>query len=231
MFTVIDNGIGIDIQDECKLFKPYATLEAARELHKEGAGLGLYVCRLLCTELEGKIFLTKRLENGKTGFTVEINVKYDLVALTKKEYELKERSKKTAKKPKIIFYDDSLYYFAALENILHEKLKLNKNAKIYQSGLTIARKILDSYNKVNYNQVALVVIDYKMSGLNACDLILWTREFLKDKEVKIQDYPVFVFREEGFKLLDKEKRKKLTALGINDLQVFEKVTDAKQMDA
>ena len=89
------------------------------------------------------------------------------------------------KKPKIIFYEDSLYYFAALENILHVEMKLKKHTKICQSGLTIARKILELYNKAHYNQVALVVIDYKMSGLNACDLILWTRGFMRENEVKI----------------------------------------------
>lgn len=86
MFTVIDNGIGIDRADECKLFKPYSTLEAAKELHKEGAGLGLYVCQLLCTELRGWIFLNKRLNYGKTGFIVEICVEYDIVSLTRKEF-------------------------------------------------------------------------------------------------------------------------------------------------
>ena len=133
-------------------------------------------------------------------------------------------------KSKIIFYEDSLYYFAALENILHEEMKLKKHAKICQSGLIIARKILKFYNKRGCNQVALVVIDYKMSGLNACDLILWTRTFMREHEVKIEDYPVFVFREEGFDLLDKEQRNKLTDLGIKDRPVFEKVTDAKQME-
>ena len=92
MFTVIDNGIGINPEDELKLFKPYATLQAAKDLHKEGAGLGLYVCRLLCTELSGNICLNQYLDYGKTGFTVEILVKFDLVAMTKKEFELKERS-------------------------------------------------------------------------------------------------------------------------------------------
>ena len=53
---------------------------------------------------------------------------------------------------------------------------------------------------------------------------------MRDHEVKIEDYPVFVFREEGFDQLDKEQRDKLTDLGIKDRPVFEKVTDAEQMD-
>ena len=130
---------------------------------------------MLCTELNGKIFLNQHLIYGKTGFTVEILVKFDLVALTRKEVELRERSLHSNQKLKIIFYEDSLYYFAALEKILHEEMMLKKHAKICQNGLIIARKILEYYNKVRYNQVALVVIDYKMAGLSACDLILWTR--------------------------------------------------------
>ena len=140
----------------------------------------------------------ERLDFGKTGFNVEIRVKYDIVALTRKEIDLRKASNKLLKKPKIFFYEDSLYYFAALENILHEEMKLNKHVKICQSGLIIARKILDYYNKARHNQVALVVVDYKMVGLNACDLILWTREFMKDNGVKNIDHPVFVFRKEGF---------------------------------
>ena len=43
---------------------------------------GIHTAETSC----GHIFLNKRLDYGKTGFTVDIRVEYDIVALTRKEF-------------------------------------------------------------------------------------------------------------------------------------------------
>lgn len=99
--------IGIDLNDECKLFKPYTKIKSAKKLNEEGSGLGLYVCRLLRTELNGNIFFNQHLNYGKTGFSVETIEKIVVAAITRKEIKRLEISKATHSKPKIIFYEDS----------------------------------------------------------------------------------------------------------------------------
>lgn len=50
MLSVIvqDNGIGIRVEDQDKLFQPFETLEDSKQLNPNGTGLGLYVSKLLC---------------------------------------------------------------------------------------------------------------------------------------------------------------------------------------
>ena len=52
---VIDWGIGISTEDTKVIFQPFVTLKAARDIYAAGAGLGLYICKCLCKELNGSI--------------------------------------------------------------------------------------------------------------------------------------------------------------------------------
>ena len=45
-----------------------------------------------------------------------------------------------------------------------------------------------------HNQVALIVLDYKMPGLNGVELIKWTKEYLSEQGVPPEDMPKFAFR-------------------------------------
>ena len=69
--SVIDNGPGIDKQDLPKLFKPFVKIE--RHCDTKQKGLGLYICKLICTSLGGDI----TVESGVFGsaFTFWIPVK------------------------------------------------------------------------------------------------------------------------------------------------------------
>lgn len=53
--SVTDNGPGISMQDQERLFKPFSKLEANRNLNPNGSGLGLHICSRICTNLEGNI--------------------------------------------------------------------------------------------------------------------------------------------------------------------------------
>jgi signal transduction histidine kinase len=46
--TVIDDGIMISDEEVTQLFKPYKTLQSARDINQAGPGLGLYICKSLC---------------------------------------------------------------------------------------------------------------------------------------------------------------------------------------
>ena len=53
MFKCVDNGIGILEKDAEKIFKPFVTLEEAKDTGCKSAGLGLYVCKNICEALNG----------------------------------------------------------------------------------------------------------------------------------------------------------------------------------
>ena len=52
---MIDNGLGIASKDISLIFEPYKTLKSAKLRDASGAGLGLYICKKLCKELNGDI--------------------------------------------------------------------------------------------------------------------------------------------------------------------------------
>jgi signal transduction histidine kinase len=65
--TIADNGRGIRLVDQCRMFQPYFTTKT------NGTGLGLYVCRQIVEDLGG----TMRFETGEgagTTFFLEFPV-------------------------------------------------------------------------------------------------------------------------------------------------------------
>lgn len=50
------------------------------------------------------------------------------------------------------------------------------------------------YNDNGKNEVALVIIDYLMPGMNGIELIKWTKEYLSSKGVVPEEFPKFAFR-------------------------------------
>ena len=52
--------------DKLKLFKDFCTLKSNSHLNPNGVGLGLSICKKICTALEGNITCTSKLGQGST---------------------------------------------------------------------------------------------------------------------------------------------------------------------
>ena len=65
---VSDQGIGISLADQAKLFAPFQRLEESRRKGVKGAGLGLLVCRRLVEAHGGRIWVESELDRGSTFF-------------------------------------------------------------------------------------------------------------------------------------------------------------------
>ncbi|MNP07772.1 Virulence sensor protein BvgS precursor [compost metagenome] len=61
---VRDSGIGIDSADQQRLFTPFAQAEPEGQLARNGTGLGLVICRTLCTMMAGELTLSSRRGEG-----------------------------------------------------------------------------------------------------------------------------------------------------------------------
>jgi len=60
MLQVTDSGIGIDEQDQHRLFEPFFQAQARTLSRPAGAGLGLPLCRHLCELMQGTLQLTSQ---------------------------------------------------------------------------------------------------------------------------------------------------------------------------
>jgi len=65
---ISDQGIGISLPDQAKLFEPFQRLEDHRPEGVKGAGLGLLVCRRLVEAHGGRIWLESEPGRGSTFF-------------------------------------------------------------------------------------------------------------------------------------------------------------------
>jgi two-component system, NarL family, sensor histidine kinase BarA len=63
LISVHDNGPGISEADISKLFQAFSRLEANQKLNMKGSGLGLHICKQICTSLGGNIKIDSELRS------------------------------------------------------------------------------------------------------------------------------------------------------------------------
>jgi PAS domain S-box-containing protein len=68
IIEIVDEGVGISIRDQAKLFKPFQRLEQSKLEKVEGAGLGLIVCQRLVEAHGGRIWVESEPGHGSKFF-------------------------------------------------------------------------------------------------------------------------------------------------------------------
>ena len=69
---VVDEGVGISIEDQAKLFKLFGFVEQIQDdLNTQGLGMGLYIAKLISEQFDGGVSVESELGRGSTfGFTM-----------------------------------------------------------------------------------------------------------------------------------------------------------------
>ncbi|MFV7425501.1 ATP-binding protein [Stenotrophomonas geniculata] len=75
-WTVADTGMGILVEQQSELFRPYYQAADAADNTTPGTGLGLYICRSLCELMGGSIELRSTVGVGST-FVVRLPLRTD----------------------------------------------------------------------------------------------------------------------------------------------------------
>lgn len=87
---VSDTGIGIDKNDQSRLFSKFSRGENMRELDTEGTGLGLYVGKKMIEEHHGRIWAESEGKGKGSKFVVELPLDFDKI----KEWQEKLKARK-----------------------------------------------------------------------------------------------------------------------------------------
>lgn len=187
--SVSNFGIIIEDKERRSLFKRYKTLKSAKIMGYAGSGLGLYIARSLCQTMGGDLELQNScLKQGPTEvghniFTATIKAK-KVVQDTRfvellKGINLAQIEFRPIVDAKILIFEDQAYSLIALKELMHNDLGLKPYVHFYSSGSAIANALRKFFEERSENQVAIILIDFNMPGMNGVDLIKWTRGFYK----------------------------------------------------
>jgi len=164
--SIIDNGIGISEDDQCKLFNSFIQINNSL-IKTTGSGLGLAISKKIVELLEGEINVESILKKGTT-------FKFTCKHILYTEYEEIIKTDMLLLKDKyILVVDDNLDNRLLLSDILFE---WGMNPIICASGVEASRLI--SANRYNFE---LGLIDICMPGISGSQLA---------KQIK-EDRPLF----------------------------------------
>jgi hypothetical protein len=134
-FSVKDKGVGLNTEDQIRVFEPFFQVESSLSRNYGGTGLGLTICRGIIEAQKGKIWVESKPGFGSTFyFTVPLKPVYDIEPIKvlfsqKAEIENKIRTElmnslgpmgeiefNDLKNKRSLNKDDLMKYITSLEN-------------------------------------------------------------------------------------------------------------------
>ena len=152
MFCIKDSGIGIDDEDQAKLFKDFSQVDDTITRKFGGTGLGLAISKKLSILLGGKIWIEE--SKAKIGSRFCFTIQCEISQNNNKQYMFP----KEINDINILIIDDNDIACDVLKSILKS---FNFNVDVTNSGQDGYEAIANTDKKYD-----LVFLDYKMPKLN-----------------------------------------------------------------
>ncbi|MES2310316.1 MAG: response regulator, partial [Verrucomicrobiota bacterium] len=170
-FEVVDTGIGISPENIRNLFTSFTQADSSIKRRFGGTGLGLTISKRVVEKMNGKIHLTSEVGNGST-FEFSIRLRLD----KSNPVKLKDRVLPGAR---VLVVDD----LASSRQFLNEILKSWKfEVTEASSGIEAIHAINASIEEKTPFQ--LMLVDWKMPGMNGIETIRKSRELIKIKDAE-----------------------------------------------
>jgi CheY-like chemotaxis protein len=163
-FHVIDTGIGIDTEDQAKLFQNFSQLDSSISRKYQGTGLGLSISRRLVRKLQGEIELES--QPGK-GSRFSFSIPY------REASEQRAYLPDKPAKPNAVTVPDLLSILVAEDDVINQLLisemlkELGHKITVVENG----KKAIEAARTGNYDLVLMDIRMPEMSGDKAASII------------------------------------------------------------
>ncbi|MCY1402438.1 Virulence sensor protein BvgS [compost metagenome] len=155
---VKDSGIGIRAADQQRLFKPFAQAEPDGQLARSGTGLGLIICRTLCSMMGGQLTLSSQHGEG-TEVRISMPIKC-LEPIAQVEPEPEQRQLLPLPALDVLVIDDHPANRLLMSQQLHYLQLAHTTAQNGEEGLDLWRD----------GSFDVVIVDCSMPLMNGYDL-------------------------------------------------------------
>ena len=167
LFEVHDSGIGMTEEQIGQLFQPFSQADVSTTRRYGGTGLGLAISKTIVEKMNGTLSVESQPNIGSV---------FSFTGIFKKVEEYTERIRaipEIMKGLKVLVADDN----SAARLVLFEYLELfSYDVDLVASGKEAVSQINDSYD--------LVILDWKMPGMDGIETWKKIKEKLKDKVPK-----------------------------------------------
>jgi len=164
LFEISDTGIGMNQEEQEKLFQAFSQVDVSTTRKYGGSGLGLVICKHLVEIMQGSIGATSRLGKGSTFF-------FDAMFKLQKEQKRIELNEKEVQNLRILIVDDNQSSRMILENILTSfKFEVSSVEDGYKA-ITILKEAYACAKPYG-----LVLMDWMMPNMNGIETIQNIRE-------------------------------------------------------
>jgi len=166
-FAVTDTGIGIDTEQQARLFESFEQAESSTTRNYGGTGLGLTICRRLVEMMQGEITVSSRVGAGsRFEFTA-------IVGHAQREVEIVPRRIKTRDRSSQLFHDRRV--LLAEDNPINQQLALaflqraGAKVDIAETGRqAVARAVANTYD--------VILMDIRMPEMDGLEATRELRE-------------------------------------------------------
>jgi CheY-like chemotaxis protein len=169
-FSVWDEGIGINAEDQEKLFKPFVQLESGLARMHEGTGLGLALVSRLTESHGGTIELISKRGEGSR-FTIRLPLRADMTQeIAKAVIKVEENSEAQPVGGKLAQRMRNELILLAEDN--ETNIQMVKDYLEYKGfQIVVARNGFDAVNQTKMLNPAVILMDIQMPGMDGLEAI------------------------------------------------------------
>jgi signal transduction histidine kinase/ActR/RegA family two-component response regulator len=183
--AVTDTGIGIDVEVQALLFKPFSQADTSTTRKFGGTGLGLAICKQLIEQMGGQIGIESAPGQGST-FRFTVNLLKQAPSEQAVAAPSGETAEAPASEPVVTCHTPKITavrprILVAEDNVINQKVAVYQLEKLGYRADVVANGIeaIEALSRIPY---AMVLMDCQMPELNGMDATALIRKSERERQ-------------------------------------------------